>query len=369
MGICSHAKEIICSSKLCDVPVYVEDNKPNVIQNINDNQNNNSLNIENNVSINKNTNNNSNNIQNTNNNNQISNETANNPNEQNGRKKKSILIKEEVKMDNINIQSMDEKKEVKEVKEVKNDSKHKNRSKKKVGFMSAKEMTSENKSESRFLKGRTDIKIVVLGSSGTGKTSFCNLWVNNTFSEEYKATVMSEFSFKMYNYKGNYYKVQIWDLAGQDKNIYTSKVFTKGAHGCLILYDTQDKKSFENTIKWKKTVDDNTTFIDGTPLPIVLVQNKIDLVEAEALEGDEEELKKFVDENKFLTFTRTSCKNNQNVNETMDFLLANIIDRLEDYHKKANIPIDNNKRTSIVIQNPSASSESLLNSNKNFCCV
>ena len=230
-------------------------------------------------------------------------------------------------------------------------------------------MNEQNKNESRFIKGRTDIKIVVLGSSGTGKTSFCNLWINNTFSEEYKATVMSEFSFKMYNYKGNYYKVQVWDLAGQDKNIYTSKVFTKGAHGCLILYDTQDKKSFENTIKWKKTVDDNTTFIDGTPLPIVLVQNKIDLVEAEALEGDEEELKKFVDENKFLTFTRTSCKNNQNVNETMDFLLANIIDRLEDYHKKANLPIDNNKRTSIVIQNPSASSESLLNSNKNFCCV
>ena len=230
-------------------------------------------------------------------------------------------------------------------------------------------MNEQNKNESRFIKGRTDIKIVVLGSSGTGKTSFCNLWINNTFSEEYKATVMSEFSFKMYNYKGNYYKVQVWDLAGQDKNIYTSKVFTKGAHGCLILYDAQDKKSFENTIKWKKTVDDNTTFIDGTPLPIVLVQNKIDLVEAEALEGDEEELKKFVDENKFLTFTRTSCKNNQNVNETMDFLLANIIDRLEDYHKKANIPIDNNKRTSIVIQNPSASSESLLNSNKNFCCV
>ena len=229
-------------------------------------------------------------------------------------------------------------------------------------------MNDQNKSESRFIKGRTDIKIVVLGSSGTGKTSLCNLWINNTFSEEYKATVMSEFSFKMYNYKGNYYKVQIWDLAGQDKNIYTSKVFTKGAHGCLILYDTQDKKSFENTIKWKKSIDDNTTFIDGTPLPIVLVQNKIDLVQAEELEKDEEELKKFVEDNDFLTFTRTSCKNNQNINETMDFLLANIIDRLEDYHKKANIPIDNNKRTSIVIQNPSLSSESLLNSNRNFCC-
>ena len=205
-------------------------------------------------------------------------------------------------------------------------------------------MSEQNKSESRFVKGRTDIKIVIVGSTGTGKTSLCNLWINNTFSEEYKATVMSEFSFKMYNYKGNYYKIQIWDLAGQDKN------------------------SLENTIKWKKSIDDNTTFIDGTPLPIVLVQNKIDLVDPEALKTDEEELKKFVDDNGFLTFTRTSCKNNQNVNETMDFLLANVIDRLEEYHKKANIPIDNDKRTSIVIQNPSLSSESLLNQNKNLCC-
>ena len=230
-------------------------------------------------------------------------------------------------------------------------------------------MSEEKNKESRFIKGRTDIKIVILGSSGTGKTSFCNLWVYNTFSEEYKATVMSEFSFKMYNYKGNYYKVQIWDLAGQDKNIYTSKVFTKGSHGCLILYDSQDKNSFENTIKWKKSIDDNTTFIDGSPLPIVLVQNKIDLVEPDKIENDQEELKKFVDENGFLTYTRTSCKNNQNVNETMDILLGNVIDRLEEYHKKENIPIDNNKRTSIVIQNPSLTSESLLNSNRTFCCL
>ena len=230
-------------------------------------------------------------------------------------------------------------------------------------------MENEKKDQSRFLKGRTDIKIVVLGNSGTGKTSFCNLWVNNVFNEEYKPTIMSEFSFKMYNYKGNYYKVQIWDLAGQDKNIYTSKVFTKGAHGSLILYDAENQESFENTIKWKKSIDDNTTFVDETPLPITLVQNKIDLVDPENLEKDEEELKKFVEENGFLTFSRTSCKNRQNINETMDHLLSNIIDRLEEYHKKNNLPMDDNKRTSIVIQNPSTSTESLLNSKKSFCCL
>ena len=230
-------------------------------------------------------------------------------------------------------------------------------------------MENEKKDQSRFIKGRTDIKIVVLGNSGTGKTSFCNLWVNNEFNEEYKPTIMSEFSFKMYNYKGNYYKVQIWDLAGQDKNIYTSKVFTKGAHGCLILYDAENQESFENTTKWKKSIDDNTTFVDETPLPITLVQNKIDLVDPENLEKDGEELKKFVEENGFLTFSRTSCKNRQNINETMDHLLSNIIDRLEEYHKKNNLPMDDNKRTSIAIQNPSTSTESLLNSKKTFCCL
>ena len=230
-------------------------------------------------------------------------------------------------------------------------------------------MENEKKDQSRFLKGRTDIKIVVLGNSGTGKTSFCNLWVNNVFNEEYKPTIMSEFSFKMYNYKGNYYKVQIWDLAGQDKNIYTSKVFTKGAHGSLILYDAENQDSFENTIKWKKSIDDNTTFVDETPLPITLVQNKIDLVDPENLEKDEKKLKKFVEDNGFLTFSRTSCKNRQNINETMDHLLSNIIDRLEEYHKKNNLPMDDNKRTSIVIQNPSTSTESLLSSKKSFCCI
>ena len=53
----------------------------------------------------------------------------------------------------------------------------------------------------------------------------------------------------------------------------------------------------------------------------------------------------------------------------MDYLLANIIDRLEEKHKKANIPMDDNKCTSIVIQKPSVYTESLLSSKKFLCCL
>lgn len=223
-------------------------------------------------------------------------------------------------------------------------------------------------SQSGFIKGRVDIKIVLLGNSGVGKTSFSNLWINNEFKEDKKPTLIPDFNFKMYNYKGNYYKVQVWDLAGQDKSIYTAKVFTKGAHGSLILYDAENQKSFENTIKWKKSLDDNSKFVDETPIPTLLVQNKIDLVDPQNLEKDEDDLRKFVNDNGFLSFVRTSCKNKQNVKESMDYLLGIVIDKLEEYHKINNIPLDGNKRISIVDQNPNISKESNLGDKNSFCC-
>ena len=63
-------------------------------------------------------------------------------------------------------------------------------------------------------KNKNDIKIIVVGNSGTGKTSFVNKWTKNTFTEKYKATIVSEFSHKVFDYKGQTYKIQLWDLAG-----------------------------------------------------------------------------------------------------------------------------------------------------------
>ena len=45
---------------------------------------------------------------------------------------------------------------------------------------------------------RSDLKIIVIGTSGTGKTSFVNKWTKNIFSDTYKATIVSEFGFKIF---------------------------------------------------------------------------------------------------------------------------------------------------------------------------
>jgi small GTP-binding protein len=61
---------------------------------------------------------------------------------------------------------------------------------------------------------RNDLKIIVVGNSGTGKTSFVNKWTKNTFSDAYKATIVSEFGYKIFEHKGKFYRIQLWDLAG-----------------------------------------------------------------------------------------------------------------------------------------------------------
>ena len=50
----------------------------------------------------------------------------------------------------------------------------------------------------------TDLKIIVIGSSGTNKTQFVNRWTKNIFSDEYKATIVSEFGFKIYENDGKF---------------------------------------------------------------------------------------------------------------------------------------------------------------------
>ena len=61
----------------------------------------------------------------------------------------------------------------------------------------------------------SDLKIIVVGNSGTGKTSFVNKWTKNIYNETYKATIMSEFGYKIYNHNGKIYRIQLWDIAGK----------------------------------------------------------------------------------------------------------------------------------------------------------
>ena len=83
----------------------------------------------------------------------------------------------------------------------------------------------------------SDLKIIIIGNSGTGKTSLVNKWTKNIFDESYQATLVSTFGFKIFEVDGKLYRIQLWDLAGQDKSASITKIFARDAHGCMVVTD------------------------------------------------------------------------------------------------------------------------------------
>ena len=92
---------------------------------------------------------------------------------------------------------------------------------------------------------RSDFKIIVIGTSGTGKTSLVKKWIKNLFSEVYKETNEAELGLKFIEKDGKKHRIQLWDLAGQDKNYIATKIFSKDAHGCVIMSDATNRQTRE----------------------------------------------------------------------------------------------------------------------------
>ena len=213
---------------------------------------------------------------------------------------------------------------------------------------------------------KNELKIIVVGNSGTGKTSFVNKWIKNTFDENYKATIVSEFSYKIVDYKDKSYKIQLWDLAGMDQNICITKIFSKDSNGCIVLSDITNERTLNECVKWKNTVDETTKFIDGTNIPAILIRNKVDLLENDDNNNDEEQMKEFCQSHSFLRCFKTSAKTGINIDEAMNFLISTIIDKMEKLAENGSNPFEKD-RNSLVLQS-SKHKENAQENNSGGCC-
>ena len=184
---------------------------------------------------------------------------------------------------------------------------------------------------------RNDYKIVIIGSSGVGKTSFANRWNKNIFIENPQNTISSEYDFKIIEIDGKPCRIQLWDLAGQDKNFMLTKVFMRDSHGCIILTDITSQTSRNDAIIWKKALDEYDQNI-----PCVLAENKCDLVSKK--KNYTEELKKFAFENCFIDSFRVSAKTGHNVYKTMTALVKNITKKMDKFSNK-----ESSRRTSLAL--------------------
>ncbi|XDV48443.1 hypothetical protein PO909_017853 [Leuciscus waleckii] len=108
------------------------------------------------------------------------------------------------------------------------------------------------------------LKVIILGDSGVGKTSLMNQYVNNKFSNQYKATIGADFLTKEVMVDDRLVTMQIWDTAGQERFQSLGVAFYRGADCCVLVYDVTAPTTFKTMDSWKN-------------FPFVVLGNKIDL--------------------------------------------------------------------------------------------
>ena len=171
------------------------------------------------------------------------------------------------------------------------------------------------------------LKYVIIGDSGVGKSNILLRYINDTFSEEFKATVGVEFGAKNLQVNGRIYRIQIWDTAGQENFRSIARAYYKNSVCACIVYDITNRNSFNSIQSW---IDDCTKQTPKTIL-YILIGNKNDLKDRREVQYEEgaEFAKK-----RNMIFLETSAKTGNNINsifdKTVNQIDKNIIDNIYD---------------------------------------
>ncbi|CAL1605813.1 unnamed protein product [Knipowitschia caucasica] len=167
------------------------------------------------------------------------------------------------------------------------------------------------------------MKILIVGDGNVGKSSFVDRYVLGQFSGRYKMTMGVDFSLKILHWsEREKVRLQLWDIAGQERFVSMTRIYYRGAVGCVMIFDLSDSRSFLNCRLWKQDLDLKSVLPNGQPLPCILLANKSDL-SARVVATDT--IEEFSKANGFIAWMETSVKKNTNIEEAMRRLVQEIL--------------------------------------------
>ncbi|MGH0160489.1 UNVERIFIED_CONTAM: hypothetical protein FKN15_057562 [Acipenser sinensis] len=164
-------------------------------------------------------------------------------------------------------------------------------------------------SQALFMK-QVDLKIIILGSLGVGKTSLLHQYVHSKFYEDYRTTLGASVLSKIITVDNSAVKLQIWDTGGQERFRSVVSTFYKGSDGCVLAFDVTDRESFEALEGWRQDILDKTSSRDPG-FPFVVLGNKIDLNDRQVSSNDASSWC----EDRNLPYLEVSARDNINVDQ------------------------------------------------------
>ena len=128
-----------------------------------------------------------------------------------------------------------------------------------------------------------NIKIILLGETGVGKTNLINAYFGNAFNPNNLTTTNPNQSHGKLEIKNKICYIDIWDTMGQEQYRAVTTNFIKGSHIVIFIYDITSKNTFEGLDFWVQKAKED---LDESKTIFGVVGNKIDLFEEAQVEKE-----------------------------------------------------------------------------------
>ena len=175
-----------------------------------------------------------------------------------------------------------------------------------------------------------EVKTVLLGESGVGKSSIIKQYVTHTFDPDIDSSISSKYISKEAEINDIKKKIKfnLWDTAGQEKYRSLAKIFYKDAQIIILVYSINNLSSFQSLKDyWYHEVKTN-----GLPNAIfAVVGNKNDLYNtAQVKEKDAMDWADSIG----AIFQLTSAKSNSGIDLLFSNLAKKFFDPEYDYRRE-----------------------------------
>lgn len=118
-----------------------------------------------------------------------------------------------------------------------------------------------------------DLKLVVLGSGGVGKSALTVQFVQGIFVEKYDPTIEDSYR-KLLEIDGTQYMLEILDTAGTEQFTAMRDLYMKNGQGFVLAYSIIAQSTFNDLPDLREQI---LRVKDTDKVPMVVVGNKCDL--------------------------------------------------------------------------------------------
>jgi small GTP-binding protein len=128
-------------------------------------------------------------------------------------------------------------------------------------------------------------KVTLFGAPSVGKTSLILRFIKESFSDDLKKTIGTNFLIKDIVLEDVNVRLLVWDIGGQAQFSDLRSVYFKGSNAAIGVYDVTSPDSLLKLPGWVSVIKKT-----AGKIPMVIIGNKVDLVTPEMNPTKEEAL-------------------------------------------------------------------------------